>query len=110
MEKTEIVLWHGQSKPSCAIGSRIGHSRHRSKCSILDGWSIVDQLHAVDVPTLTTNGRYDIAQDYVVRAYHENIPGAKWVRFENSSHMPFWEERARYMEVLRRFLESDLDV
>ena len=73
---------------------------------VLRGWTIIDRLHEVDVPTLTINGRYDIAQDYVMAAYHQNIPGAKWIKYEDSSHLPCWEERATYMEDIAAFLED----
>ena len=39
-----------------------------------------------------------------MEAYIKKIPGAKWVKFEESSHMPLWEEREKYMETLARFL------
>lgn len=37
-------------------------------------------------------------------AYHEKIPGAKWIKFENSSHLPCWEEREQYMQAVEKFL------
>jgi L-proline amide hydrolase len=67
-------------------------------------WTIVDRLHLVDVPTLVINGRYDEATDECVRPYVENIPGARWHQFENSSHMPHVEERETYMSVVSQFL------
>ena len=63
-------------------------------------------MHEVDVPTLVINGRYDIAQDWVTAPYHKNIPGAKWVKFENSSHLPCWEERAEYITTTAEFLDN----
>ncbi|KAI0319039.1 proline iminopeptidase [Amylostereum chailletii] len=71
---------------------------------ILNQWSIIDRLHAVRVPTFVVNGRADIAQDFVVAPFFEKIPKAKWVTFEQSSHMPFWEERPRFMQLVREFL------
>jgi pimeloyl-ACP methyl ester carboxylesterase len=57
------------------------------------------------VPTLVINGRYDIAQDSVQIPFFQRIPRVKWVRFEESSHCPFWEtERARYMQTIEEFL------
>ncbi|KAI0667426.1 proline-specific peptidase [Trametes maxima] len=75
---------------------------------ILRGWSIVDRLHDVDVPTLVINGRYDVAQDYVVEDYYKNIPDARWVTFAESSHTPFWEEREGYMRVVGEFLAGQI--
>ncbi|KAI0325284.1 proline-specific peptidase [Cubamyces sp. BRFM 1775] len=74
------------------------------KAPVLDGWTIVERLRQVDVPTLVINGRYDIAQDFTTKPFADNIPGAKWITFEDSSHTPFWEERARYMKVVGDFL------
>ena len=74
--------------------------------SVTKGWTIVDRLHDVDVPTLVINGQYDVAQDYVTEAYINRIPGAKWIKFEESSHMPFWEEREKYMQLTADFLKA----
>ena len=71
---------------------------------ILDGWTIIDRLHLIEVPTLVLNGRYDIAQGYVTQPFSDNIPNSTWVTFENSSHTPFWEEREQYMQVVGDFL------
>jgi pimeloyl-ACP methyl ester carboxylesterase len=57
------------------------------------------------MPTLIINGRYDPAQDFVVAPMFWKIPQSKWVRFEDSSHMPFWEERERYMQLVQEFLD-----
>ena len=67
---------------------------------------MVDRMHLVEVPTLVINGRYDIAQDWVVRQYAEKIPGAKWIVFEESSHTPMWEEREGFMKAVAEFLED----
>ena len=45
--------------------------------SVTTGWSIVDQVHDIDVPTLAINGRYEVAQDYVTEAYIMKDCGCK---------------------------------
>ena len=70
----------------------------------LKDWSVVDRLPAVQVPTLVLNGRYDEATDACVAPFVERIPGARWVRFEESSHMPHVEERERYLDDVAEFL------
>ncbi|KZV87187.1 proline-specific peptidase [Exidia glandulosa HHB12029] len=70
----------------------------------LNEWSIIGELHAITTPTLVTNGAYDEAQDDVVRPFVDEIPGATWVKFENSAHMAHFEERERYMQVIGEFL------
>jgi len=71
----------------------------------LQGWTIVDRLHLIKVPTFVVNGRADFAQDFAARPFFERIPKVKWLTFENSSHMPFWEERDRYMQEVKNFLQ-----
>jgi L-proline amide hydrolase len=72
----------------------------------LKDWTITDRLPAIEVPTLVLNGRYDEATDDCVRPYVERIPGARHVRFENSSHMPHVEERDSYLATVGAFLEE----
>ncbi|GBE89279.1 proline iminopeptidase [Sparassis latifolia] len=74
---------------------------------LLKKWSIIDRLHLLRMPTLVINGRKDIAQDFVVEPFFDNIPKVKWVTFENSSHTPFWEERERFMQLVERFLTPE---
>ena len=74
--------------------------------SVLQGWSIVDRLHLVHMPTFVINGRNDMAQDFVVAPFFEKIQKVKWVTFENSSHTPFWEERGKYNRFLADFLKQ----
>lgn len=73
----------------------------------LVGWSIIDGLHKINVPTLLLNGRDDIAQDFVVQPFFDGISRVKWLTFEKSSHVPMWEEREKFMEVVEHFLELD---
>jgi len=72
---------------------------------ILDGWSIIDRLHLIRVPVFVINGRMDIAQDYVVKPFFDHIPRVKWVTFEKSGHVPFYEEREKYVRLVADFLE-----
>ncbi|RDX57203.1 proline-specific peptidase [Lentinus brumalis] len=73
---------------------------------VMKGWSIVDRLHLVKVPTLVINGRYDIAQDWVIESYVKRVPNASWIKFENSSHLPCFEEREGYMDAVAKFLKE----
>ncbi|KIJ44348.1 hypothetical protein M422DRAFT_168517 [Sphaerobolus stellatus SS14] len=73
---------------------------------ILNQWSSIDRLHLVRVPTFVINGRKDISQDFVVQPFFDKIPKVKWVTFENSSHMPFFEEPDKYFRLLSEFLKK----
>jgi Predicted hydrolases or acyltransferases (alpha/beta hydrolase superfamily) len=68
-----------------------------------------DRLGEVAAPTLVLSGRYDRAcapeaSDAMARA----IGGSELHVFERSGHMPFVEEQAGYLEVVRGFLERKL--
>jgi proline iminopeptidase len=67
---------------------------------------ITADLGQIRVPCLITTGRYDEVTSQVAQSIHDHIPGSRLVMFENSSHLPMWEERERYIEVLRDFLRS----
>ena len=73
----------------------------------LKTWDIIPSLHRISVPTLVLNGRYDEAQDSCVMPFFQLIPRVKWYTFAEGSHMPHWEERERYMEVVDGFLSVD---
>ncbi|KAF5368947.1 hypothetical protein D9758_003041 [Tetrapyrgos nigripes] len=69
----------------------------------LKTWSMVEDAHRINVPTLLTNGRMDEAQDSTVFPFFDGIPKVKWVTFENSSHTPHIEETERFLKVVADF-------
>ena len=69
-------------------------------------WDATSQLHTIKVPTLVTGGRYDEVSPRVARSIHREIRGSKLVTFQNSSHLPFWEEREKFMRTIRKFLDK----
>lgn len=72
----------------------------------LKDWDITPSLGEIRTPTLVLSGRYDEATPAVVQPIADGIPGAEWIIFENSSHMPHIEEKERYLDVLARFLHD----
>ena len=71
---------------------------------VLPGWTIVDRLREIKVPTLVIGGVNDIAQDFVIQPFLDNVPRATHVKFQHLSHTPMWEERGFYMSVVSTFL------
>jgi L-proline amide hydrolase len=72
----------------------------------LKNWSVKGKLSRIQNEVLLLNGRYDEATDETVRPFWEEIGGkVRWYTFAEGSHMPMWEERGRYMEVVADFLQ-----
>lgn len=69
-------------------------------------WSVEDRLPRIEVPVLVLNGRHDEATDDTVAPFLDLIPDVRHHRFEESSHMPHWEQRDEYMRVVARFLDD----
>jgi proline iminopeptidase len=69
-------------------------------------WDVTNQLHTIRIPTLVTGGRYDEVSPKVARSIHKGIKKSKRVTFANSSHLPMWEEREKFITVVQKFLKS----
>ncbi|KAG8830735.1 hypothetical protein FRC18_007690 [Serendipita sp. 400] len=70
----------------------------------LNGWSIIEHLPMFTAKTLVINSHYDQAGDETIQPFLKLIPNVEWIKFEDSSHFPMWEERERYMEAVGKFL------
>lgn len=70
-------------------------------------WSVIDKVHAIDVPTLLISGRHDEATPAVVQPFADNIKGARWVILEKSSHLPHVEETEKCMKTVTSFLAEN---
>jgi L-proline amide hydrolase len=69
-------------------------------------WSVANELHKIKVPTLLINGVDEGADDESLEMFQTGVADAKWVKFEDSRHMPHWEERERYMQVVGDFFKA----
>jgi L-proline amide hydrolase len=72
----------------------------------LKTWDITARLHEIGVPTLLVSGRHDEATPLIVGEIHDRIPGAEWVVFEQSSHMPHVEEPGAFLDTVESFLRT----
>jgi len=73
----------------------------------LKTWSVIDRLHAINVPVLLISGHYDEATRPTVQPYADNIPDVRWQIFEHSSHMPHVEETELCLKVVGEFLAAN---
>ena len=70
----------------------------------LKDWQVKNRLGDIRVPTLVVCGRYDETTPALQETLAAGIPDAESHVFEESSHMPFWEEREAFMSVVGDFL------
>ncbi len=66
-----------------------------------------DRLHDIKIPAMITFGKYDEVTPAIGEKISGQIRGSKKVQFDNSSHLQFWEERERYMDVLSEFIKKN---
>jgi L-proline amide hydrolase len=67
-------------------------------------WQSKDRLGEIRVPTLVVSGSYDEATPTLQETLVAGISETEQVICEESSHMPFWEERERFMAVVDDWL------
>jgi L-proline amide hydrolase len=72
----------------------------------LRGWSVVDRVSAIAVPTLVLRGEHDEATAAVVQPFLDAIPDVREHVFPDSSHMPHVEQEQDYMTVVGDFLDA----
>jgi proline iminopeptidase len=69
-----------------------------------DMWPAVAQL---SMPTLVATGRYDInVAPSTAWKIHKAIANSRWVVFEKSGHLPYFEEPDKFVSVTNDFLGS----
>ncbi len=99
-EKRDAYMSHmGDLGYEPAVGQAVGKAT--------ENLDLAPKLAGFQFPTLVINGRYDmnVAPLTAWRLAHA-IPGAKVVFFEQSGHLPAYEEPEKYIEVLESFLNS----
>lgn len=70
----------------------------------LKDWDILGRLPEIKVPTLFLAGRYDECTPEHMELMHSQVPGSELALFENSAHMPFYEERESCMQIVNDFM------
>jgi len=71
----------------------------------LKQWSAAENCSKINVPTLVINAVEEGATDEAVVPFVKIIPDMKWVKMKKTSHMPMYEEKENYLEVLVEFLK-----
>jgi proline iminopeptidase len=85
-----------KSRPEAAI---FGFSQ------LLTGWTVMDRLSEIKVPTLVMAGRYDFlfpSEHQAILA--DRLPNAQLQIIERAGHNPQMEQTAKVIEVVKRFV------
>jgi proline iminopeptidase len=69
-------------------------------------WNRVADLHRITQPALVLCGLHDELTPACSRLIHQALPNSRIKIFQNSSHLPFWEEPEPYFEILTAFLNA----
>ena len=72
----------------------------------LKAWSRRADLHKIACPTLILAGRYDVLPPACADLMKAELPQAQLHVFEQSSHVPFYEEPEEFDRVLLAFLDQ----
>jgi proline-specific peptidase len=73
---------------------------------VLNSWSISNQLHKVDKPTLVAGGLHDYFLLSDVREMAESIPDGHLWMGEESSHSPWIEQAKPFFHGIRQFIQQ----
>ncbi len=72
----------------------------------LRDWDVSEELGKLAIPCLITVGKYDSVTPNVAEDIHSRVKKSKLVIFEQSAHIAMWEEREKYLSVVRAFLDE----
>ncbi|KAI1796911.1 proline-specific peptidase [Ganoderma leucocontextum] len=103
MPKEVVEVFEALQGDPTVYMTMLGPSEFNVTGSLRD-WSILKDISKINVPTLLLNSVHDEAQDNVIAPFFHSIPKVKWFTFAESSHMPQYEEREKYMQVVGSFL------
>ena len=74
---------------------------------ILKGWTVMDRLSEINVPTLVLAGRYDFLfppEHQAILA--DRLPNAELVFVERAGHNPHMEQPAEVIQIIKRFIAA----
>lgn len=71
----------------------------------MGGWDITSEIQRIRIPTLITVGQFDHVTPGCAREIHRAIPHSRLVVARGQGHLPFFEDRDRYISLLRGFLD-----
>ena len=103
------MLFYSPEKRDAFLGGAAAYRYNRAVNQAVNAdvgrFDLNPELPKLRFPALVVTGRYDInvAPATAYRIHHA-IPGSKFVVFERSGHMPFYEEPEAFLKVIGDFL------
>jgi L-proline amide hydrolase len=94
-------------KDRTVYGAMWGHSE-LSCTGNLKHHVVTDRLNQISVPTQIFSGRHDESTPATNATLQNGIKGSQWEIFEESAHMTYVEEAAKYQRTLNAFLDSEI--
>ena len=73
----------------------------------LGGYEFTDRLCEIKTPCLITDGQRDLCSPFIAKTMYDRLPDAEWELFQYSRHLPFVEEREKYMDVLIGWMNTN---
>ena len=71
----------------------------------LEKYDLGPELAKFRFPTLVVTGRYDMnVAPSTAWKIHQRIPGSRFVAFERSGHLPYFEEPEAFTATIEQFL------
>jgi hypothetical protein len=72
----------------------------------MGGWDITNEIPRIGIPTLIWVGQFDHVTPANAREIHRAIPRSRLVVARGQGHLPFYEDRDRYISLVRGFLDQ----
>jgi pimeloyl-ACP methyl ester carboxylesterase len=98
----EVEAW--QALRNVAVYEAMWGPNEWTNTGRLAGWSTLDRLDRIRVPTLVLRGEHDLCTEAIAQELADGIADAELIVFEESSHTPVLEEPERYRAVVAGFL------
>jgi proline iminopeptidase len=88
-------------------GSSFSEQVNQAVTQSIEGFDLNPEIRKFRFPVLVLTGRYDMnVAPLVAYKIHQAIPGSKFIVFERSGHLPFYEEPEGFVRVIESFLSA----
>jgi proline iminopeptidase len=105
------MLFYSQEKRDTFVAQMASGAYHKEVFQTvirdLSRFDLNPELHKFNFPVIVMTGRYDInVAPLVAYRIHKAIPGSRFLVFERSGHIPFYEEPEAFVRAAEEFLGS----